>query len=65
VLGSNSSDFGPSTGAEINVNNLISKISLLTVHFKKLRVIWSKNPAHTAQIFLSLKKMHPEDPDLR
>jgi DNA excision repair protein ERCC-4 len=52
-------------GAEISPASLISRISLLTIHFKKLRVIWSKGAAHTAEIFLSLKKMHPEDPDLR
>ena len=31
---------------------------------KKLRIIWSKSPAHTAEIFAQLRKTHRQDPDL-
>jgi len=37
---------------------------LLAIHFKKLKIIWSKNPAHTADIFWQLKRLYPEDADL-
>lgn len=31
---------------------------------KKLRILWSKSPEHTAEIFLQLRKVHRQDPDL-
>jgi len=53
-------------GGEINPGSIIAKISLLTIHFKKLQIIWSKSPAHTADIFRSLKSQakYAADPDL-
>jgi DNA excision repair protein ERCC-4 len=54
-------------GVEISAQSVISKISLLTLHFPNLQIIWSKNPAHTAQILLDLKESLDEaqrDPDL-
>jgi ERCC4-type nuclease len=47
-------------GLDIESNNIISKLVLLTQHFPKLRLIWSKSPYETAQIFLSLKENKPE-----
>ena len=34
------------------------------MHMKKLRILWSKSPAHTAEIFQQLRKQHRQDPDL-
>jgi len=43
---------GPAQGGEISPASIISKLTLLTIHMKKLRIIWSKSPAHTADIFV-------------
>ena len=55
-------------GGDISPASVISKLSLLTLHFKKLQIIWSKSPQHTAEIFRALKDL-PEnknsDPDLQ
>ena len=54
-------------GAEISAQSVISKISLLTLHFPNLQIIWSKGPMHTAEICRDLKKNLPganKDPDL-
>ena len=61
TLGSTSTT---SMGYDISPASLISKLTLLTVNFKKLRLIWSKSPAHTAQIFQALKRLYKGDPDL-
>ena len=57
-----------SNGGEINPASVISKLSLLSLHFKKLQILWSKSPHHTAEIFRAIKNM-PEnknnDPDLQ
>ena len=39
---------GPAYGGDISPASIISKLSLLTIHSKKLRILWSKSPAHTA-----------------
>jgi DNA excision repair protein ERCC-4 len=44
----------------INENDLQSKLVLLTVHYPKLRIVWSSSPYQTAEIFLELKKGNPE-----
>ena len=44
------------TGGEVNPASVISKITLLTLHFPSLQIIWSKGPQHTAEIFKDLKK---------
>jgi len=40
--------------------DLQAKLVLLTLTFKKLRMIWSSSPAATAEIFRDLKQTHPE-----
>ena len=55
-------------GAEISSQSIISKISLLTLHFPNLQIIWSKSPKHTAEICADLKKNlvgAQKDPDLQ
>lgn len=56
------------SGGDISPASIISKLSLLTLHFKKLQIIWSKSPQHTADIFRAIKDL-PEnknnDPDLQ
>jgi DNA excision repair protein ERCC-4 len=42
--------------------DLQSKIVLLTIHFPRLRIIWSSSPYQTVQIFEELKKQQ-EEPD--
>jgi DNA excision repair protein ERCC-4 len=42
-------------GQDIEYNNIISKIVLLTQHFPKLRLLWSKSPYETATHFEALK----------
>ena len=61
----NSADI--TAGGDINPASLISKLTLLTLHFPNLQIIWSKSPAHTADIFKELKKTQTgvsKDPDL-
>ena len=43
-------------GGEINPASVISKLSLLTLHFPNLQIFWSKGPSHTAEIFRELKR---------
>lgn len=55
-------------GGEVNPASVISKLTLLTLHFPNLQIIWSKGPAHTADIFKNLKKTQSgisSDPDLQ
>ena len=40
----------------VSAQSIISKISLLTLHFPTLQLIWSRSPSHTAEIFHELKK---------
>ena len=40
---------------EISLQNISSKLTLLTIHFPKLRIIWSQSPQLTAEIFEDLK----------
>ncbi|KAK6537076.1 hypothetical protein TWF281_001276 [Arthrobotrys megalospora] len=43
-------------------NDLQAKLVLLTLHFPKLRIIWSSSPYQTAEIFEELKK-NEQEPD--
>jgi len=55
------------TGAEVSQQSVISKISLLSLHFPNLQIIWIRSPKHTAEIFMDLKNSLKEaerDPDL-
>ncbi|GIL92347.1 hypothetical protein Vretifemale_19875, partial [Volvox reticuliferus] len=49
-------------GDEIDPKNVISKLTLLTLHFPKLRLIWSRSPHATADLFAVLKS-NQEEPD--
>ena len=40
-----------------------SKLSLLLLHFPKLRLLWSRSPAHTVAIFAALKSGNQSEPD--
>lgn len=42
--------------------NIISKLSLLVMHFPRLRLVWSRSLHATADIFLSLKS-NQDEPD--
>lgn len=46
----------------MQTNSLISKLVLLTTHFPRLRVIWSRSLHATASIFAALKS-NQDDPD--
>jgi DNA excision repair protein ERCC-4 len=37
-------------------------MALLVLKFPKMRVLWSRSPAHTAELFLALKK-NKKQPD--
>lgn len=65
VLGSAMSS--TAMGGDISPASVVSKLSLLTLHFKKLQVIWSRSPAHTAEILRALKDLpeNKNDPDLQ
>ncbi|KAI6126207.1 hypothetical protein EV401DRAFT_2226317 [Pisolithus croceorrhizus] len=54
-------DAGPSETDR--VPSLQSKVVLLTLHFPRVRIIWSSSPYATADIFNDLKANNPE-PDL-
>lgn len=45
---------------EISSNDISSKLTLLTLHFPRLRILWCPSPHATADLFLDLKQGHPE-----
>lgn len=49
---------------ETDINNaeIMQKLQLLTIHFPKLRLVWSPSPYATAQLFEELKQ-NKEEPD--
>lgn len=49
-------------GEDISQSNIISKISLLVLHFPRLRLVWSRSLHATAEIFASLKA-NQDEPD--
>ena len=54
-------------GADVSQVSIISKISLLTINYPNLQIIWSKGPVHTAEIFRDFKQNAldaQKDPDL-
>ncbi|TNV85624.1 hypothetical protein FGO68_gene6330 [Halteria grandinella] len=59
-------------GGDVNPQSIISKISLLTLHFPLLQIMWSKGPQHTAELFKELRRqtssflggISVKDPDL-
>ncbi len=50
--------------SEIQLNNICSKLALLILEFPKLKIIWSRSPNVTTEIFKSLKTNH-QDPDIQ
>lgn len=45
---------------EISSNDISSKLTLLTLHFPRLRILWCPSPHATAELFLDLKQGRPE-----
>ena len=45
---------------EISEKNVVSKMVLLTRHFPKLRILWSRSPTNTVEIFAQLKRGQAE-----
>ncbi|XP_068610798.1 DNA repair endonuclease XPF [Brachionichthys hirsutus] len=45
---------------EISSHDISSKLTLLTLHFPRLRIIWCPSPHTTADLFLDLKRGHSE-----
>lgn len=49
-------------GDDVSLTNIISKLSLLVLHFPRLRIVWSRSLHATAEIFISLKT-NQDEPD--
>ncbi|XP_061343946.1 DNA repair endonuclease UVH1 isoform X2 [Gastrolobium bilobum] len=49
-------------GDDVTPNSIISKLSLLALHFPRLRIIWSRSLRATSEIFASLKA-NQDEPD--
>ncbi|XP_051488253.1 DNA repair endonuclease XPF [Apus apus] len=45
---------------EISSNDITSKLTLLTLHFPKLRILWCPSPHATAELFEELKQNYPQ-----
>merc|ERR1719381_28540 len=45
---------------DVASSDLTSRLQLLTMHFPKLRILWSPSPHATAELFEELKKGRPE-----
>lgn len=54
---------GSEIGGDIRTDAVCSKMSLLSLHFPKLRILWSRSPHETVKIFRALKVNHDE-PDI-
>lgn len=50
-------------GSEIAATNIISKLTLLILHFPSLRIIWSRSPHATVELFKVIKR-NQEEPDM-
>ena len=51
--------------SEVSLQNISSKLTLLTIHFPELYIIWSQSPHLTAEVFEDLKENAPEpDPEV-
>jgi DNA excision repair protein ERCC-4 len=50
-------------GMDIKIDSICSKIAILTLHFHKLRILWSRSPHETLKLFKELKATH-EEPDV-
>lgn len=45
---------------DIASSDLVARLQLLTIHFPKLRILWSPSPHATAELFEELKRGRPE-----
>ena len=54
---------GNDIGGDIRSDAVCSKMSILALHFPKLRILWSRSPHETLRIFKLLKENHDE-PDI-
>ncbi|KAK1369872.1 hypothetical protein POM88_035964 [Heracleum sosnowskyi] len=50
---------------DVTPNSLISKLSLLVLHFPRLRIVWSRSLHATAEIFASLKANQDESDEAK
>lgn len=48
------------TGGSITIRSVLSKLCLLMLHYRNMRIIWSPSLSATAEIFLDLKRNHPQ-----
>ncbi|RLN96038.1 hypothetical protein BBJ28_00020404 [Nothophytophthora sp. Chile5] len=48
---------------EISASNIVSKLTLLILHFPALRILWSRSPHATVDLFRIIKK-YQEEPDM-
>ncbi|EGD81348.1 hypothetical protein PTSG_11379 [Salpingoeca rosetta] len=53
---------GETLSDDIEFKNTMSKLTLLTLTFPSLRVLWSRSPHATAELFYTLKQ-HQDEPD--
>lgn len=49
-------------GDDVTPTSIISKLSLLVLHFPRLRIVWSRSLHATAEIF-SMLKANQDEPD--
>ncbi|XP_049301465.1 DNA repair endonuclease XPF [Anopheles funestus] len=62
---SNAGSSGSSSSGSSYNEDIMAKLQLLTIHFPKLRLVWSPSPYSTAQLFEELKQGKAEpDPDV-
>uniref|UniRef100_A0A182QSS3 DNA repair endonuclease XPF n=1 Tax=Anopheles farauti TaxID=69004 RepID=A0A182QSS3_9DIPT len=62
---SNAGGSSSGTGTGSSNEDIMAKLQLLTIHFPKLRLVWSPSPYSTAQLFEELKQGKAEpDPDV-
>merc|ERR1712113_313395 len=47
---------------DVAASDLVARLQLLTIHFPKLRILWSPSPHATAELFEELKRGR-EEPD--
>ncbi|KAL3925665.1 MAG: hypothetical protein SGARI_005802, partial [Bacillariaceae sp.] len=47
-------------GVDIKMDSICSKLTLLVLHFPRLRLLWSKSPHETLKLFHDLKQNHEE-----
>ncbi|KAE8891009.1 DNA repair endonuclease [Phytophthora fragariae] len=50
-------------GSEISATNIVSKLTLLILHYPSLRILWSRSPHATVDLFKIIKK-YQDEPDM-